>query len=46
MTVEAGIDRVNFNDGLILFIEPQLKRLTGGVSELDGGADIFGWHLE
>jgi hypothetical protein len=37
---------VNFNDRLILFIDPQLEGLAGGVSELDIGADIFSWHLE
>ena len=37
---------MNFDNWLILFIDPQLEGLAGGVSQFDVGADIFGWHLK
>ena len=37
---------MNFDNWLILFINPQIELLTGGMSQLDSVADIFRRHLE
>jgi hypothetical protein len=37
---------MNFSHWLILFIDPQIELLTGGMSQFDSGADIFGWHFK